>query len=203
MTTSFPRSALANHDGQLERVDDQVAVGQHRPLRRPGRSPGVLQQRHVVLARSPRAEAAAGASRAAARGRRCRALGMDDDPLAVLLLAKCTIDFHGNPRRLGDVDHDDALDRGLLLGSRAGAGRTCRAGRPSRRRQSSNCSFISRGDVERIRVHRDRAEAQQAEEHHRELRAVREHDRDAVALANAQLVAARSRSAALASGACR
>jgi hypothetical protein len=170
----------------LERVGDQVRVGQHRGFGRARRAAGVLEQRDVrpgdrdlrrrgrVLVDQARPEEDVG-------------LWLHLDQLPVLSLNEMDDRPPRESERLGHVHHDDPLDLGRFA--------DLTEARKEHVEQDDGLDprvvellFHLPRDVERVGVDRDRADPEERVEGDRELRAVRQHDRDAIALAHAELV---------------
>ena len=174
-----PRVRLAPGFG-LDDVREDVRVRQHRALRRAGRAAGVLQDGEI-LGRDgdPRQLVHAGVSSSSARHS-----------------VPSTAAAGASGRVLRDRRDDDVLDAGLARGSPSASGASLSSVISTRKPESlATFSEFARG-VDRIDVDDDGAEAQDGERGDDVLRTVRQHDADAIALADAEppsAVASRSR----------
>ena len=166
-------------------VGDQVAVAEHRALGQASRAAGVLQQREVlpVDRRLPGHRRGALEHRLEVLGP--RALGQRGADLSALLLGlrdrQAQLELVGFREVVDQRGHDDVLDRGVLLDLGDRLVDPVEAHDDGRTAVSELVAQLGLG-VERVVLHDDGTQAQGREERDDVLRAVRQDERDAVAL---------------------
>jgi hypothetical protein len=169
----------------LQGVGDEVAVGEHRALGRAGRAPGVLQEGHVRGQEArPGRRRRVGAEELVEEGD--IRLGRDPRAFAPPRLGEAR-ERPGRPREaLGHVHHDRTADAGRGVDLPQAREELVEEDERLAARVPELLAHLPR-HVHRVRVDRDRADAQGAVERDHELRAVRQHDRHPVALPHPEL----------------